>query len=172
MKYKQLTSQQRSQISALLQIKTPRKVIAEIVGVSQSTISRELKRNSCRKGKHYSWRKAHGMAMERRERICSNRKIPSWVMNKAIRLLTQEQWSPEQISASLRNEGIKISHESIYAYIRPRPELWKHCRNKLRYRHHIKRPKATRATNIPNRYPSTNALRKRTACGSVIGSSI
>ena len=151
MKYKQLTSEQRSQISALLQSKTSRKEIAKIVGISQSTLSRELKRNSCRKGKHYGWRKAHEMAMERRERICTNRKIPSWVMNKAIKLLSQEQWSPEQISASLRAEGITISHESIYAYIRLRPELWVYCRHKLKYNHHITQPKATKATNIPNR---------------------
>ncbi len=75
MKYKQLTSEQRSQISALLQSGTPRKEIAKIVGVSESTISRELKRNSSRNGLYYSWQKAHEMALERRERGCSNRKI-------------------------------------------------------------------------------------------------
>ncbi len=151
MKYKQLTSEQRSQISALLQSGTPRKEIAKIVGVSESTISRELKRNSSRNGLYYSWQKAHEMALERRERVCSNRKIPSWVMKKAIKLLIQEQWSSQQISAYLRAEGIYISHESIYAHIRLRPELWIHCRHKMKYRHHIKQPKATKATNIPNR---------------------
>ncbi len=151
MKYKQLTSEQRSQISALLQNGTPRKEIAKIVGISESTVSRELKRNSCRNGRHYSWQKAHEMAIERRERVCSNRKIPSWVMNRAIKLLTQEQWSPQQISASLKAEGIHVSHESIYAHIRLRPELWVHCRHKMKYRHHVKRPKATKATNIPDR---------------------
>ncbi|MDE5625875.1 MAG: helix-turn-helix domain-containing protein, partial [Muribaculaceae bacterium] len=44
--YHQLTSQQRSQIFALLQRKTSRKEIALIVGCSQSTLCRELKRNS------------------------------------------------------------------------------------------------------------------------------
>ncbi|WP_308529785.1 helix-turn-helix domain-containing protein, partial [uncultured Prevotella sp.] len=46
MKYHQLTSEQRSQIFALLQKKTGRKEIAAIVGISQSTLSREIKRNS------------------------------------------------------------------------------------------------------------------------------
>ena len=50
--YKQLTSEQRSQIFALLQRKCARKEIARIVGISQSTISRELKRNSPRSGKY------------------------------------------------------------------------------------------------------------------------
>ena len=46
--YKQLTSEQRSQIFALLQRKCPRKDIARIVGTGQSTLSRELRRNSTR----------------------------------------------------------------------------------------------------------------------------
>ena len=149
--YHQLTSEQRSQISALLQSKTPRKEIAKIVGISQSTLSRELKRNSCRNGRHYSWRKAHEMAMERRERVCHHRMIPQSVMKKAIDLLTDQQWSPEQISAHLKATGEKLSHETIYAYIRRHPELHIHCRHKMKYRHRLKQPKATKATNIPNR---------------------
>ena len=149
--YSQLTSEQRSQISALLQSKTPRKEIAKIVGISQSTISRELKRNSCRNGRHYSWQKAQEMAMERRERICLNRLIPQSVMKKAIALLTERQWSPQQISAHLKASGENISHETIYAYIRRHPELHIHCRHKMKYRHHIKQSKVTKATNIPNR---------------------
>ena len=61
--YIQLTSQQRSQIFALLQRKTPRKEIALIVGCSQSTLSREIRRNSTEKG-NYLWDKAHTKAME------------------------------------------------------------------------------------------------------------
>jgi len=56
--YKQLTSEQRSQIFALLQRKSPRKEIAHIVGISQSTLSRELKRKGSPSGK-YVWFKAH-----------------------------------------------------------------------------------------------------------------
>ncbi|MDU5344083.1 MAG: helix-turn-helix domain-containing protein, partial [Prevotella bivia] len=44
--YHQLISEQRSQIFALLQKKIGRKEIAAIVGISQSTLSREIKRNS------------------------------------------------------------------------------------------------------------------------------
>ncbi|WP_036893137.1 helix-turn-helix domain-containing protein, partial [Hoylesella timonensis] len=56
MKYHQLTSEQRSQIFALLQKKTGRKEIAAIIGISQSTLSREIKRNSTSSGK-YIWTK-------------------------------------------------------------------------------------------------------------------
>ena len=70
--YHQLTSQQRSQIFALLQRKTPRKDIASIVGCSQSTLSREISRNSTEKG-NYLWDKAQDKAMERRKRITAKR---------------------------------------------------------------------------------------------------
>ena len=65
--YKQLTSEQRYQIFALLQAKRSRKEIAAIVGISQSTLSREFKRNSTDKG-HYLPAKAHAKAMSRRAR--------------------------------------------------------------------------------------------------------
>ncbi|MFV0391483.1 MAG: helix-turn-helix domain-containing protein, partial [Paludibacteraceae bacterium] len=45
-KKKHLTREQRYQISALLQTGTRQKEIARIVGTSESTISREIKRNS------------------------------------------------------------------------------------------------------------------------------
>ena len=72
--YHQLISEQRSQIFALLQKKTARKEIADIVGISQSTLSREIKRNSTPSGK-YIWTRAHDMAMQRRKRTVSNAKL-------------------------------------------------------------------------------------------------
>ena len=67
----QLTSEQRSQIFALLQKKTAKKEIADIVGTSQSTLSREIRRNSTPSGK-YIWTKAHDMAMQCRKRTVKN----------------------------------------------------------------------------------------------------
>ena len=72
--YHQLISEQRSQIFALLQKKTARKEIADIVGISQSTLSREIKRNSTPSGK-YIWTKAHDMAMQRRKSTVTNAKL-------------------------------------------------------------------------------------------------
>ena len=70
--YVQLTSEQRYQIFALLQTKTPRKIIAKIIGKSESTISRELRRNSTDKGGYLPWH-AHDKALARRKRTASNR---------------------------------------------------------------------------------------------------
>ena len=67
-KYKQLISQQRYTISAMLQKGYSQKEIADAVGVSASTISRELKRNRGKRGV-YSYKLADEMAQERREQI-------------------------------------------------------------------------------------------------------
>ena len=151
--YKQLTSEQRSQIFAYLQDGIARKVICERIGISQSTLCRELKRNSGKHGK-YTWQLAHLKAMERRERICSNRRTPGWIINKALRFLCEEDWSPKQISGYLKLEGISISHERIYQEIRAdeTKQLKKHCRHKMKYRRHKRRKrKSSERTLIPNR---------------------
>ncbi len=146
--YHQLTSVQRSQIFALLQTKTPRKVIAEIVGVSQSTISRELKRNSTDKG-HYLPDKAHEKALERRARSTSNRALDPILVWRIKEMIINDQWSPEQISGVLGREGVNVSYQTIYniIYADTTGELAKNTRHKLKHR---KRPKS-RHMPIANR---------------------
>ena len=115
--YHQLISEQRSQIFALLQKKTARKEIADIVGISQSTLSREIKRNSTPSGK-YIWTKAHDMAMQRKKNIVTNAKLSDELVWRIKEYITTDQWSPRQISGYLRmNEGIEVSHQSIYNII-------------------------------------------------------
>ena len=101
--YKQLTSEQRSQIFALLQRNSPRKEIAHIVGISQSTLSRELKRKGSPSGK-YVWFKAHDKAMERRKRSTSNAALAPELVWRIKQAIIGEQWSPRQIS------GCRVKH--------------------------------------------------------------
>jgi len=89
-KYTQLTSEQRSQIFALLQKKTARKVIADIVGTSQSTLSREIRRNSTPSGK-YIWTKAHDMAMRRGKRTVTNAKLSDKLVWRIKEYITNDQ---------------------------------------------------------------------------------
>ena len=138
MKYHQLTSEQRSQIFALLQKKTARKEIAGIVGISQSTLSREIRRNSTPSGK-YIWIKAHDMAMRRRKRTVKNARLSDGLVWRIKEYIINDQWSPRQISGYLRrNEGIKVSRQSIYNIIHndTTGELARHTRHKMKYRHH------------------------------------
>ena len=133
--YKQLTSEQRSQIFALLQRKTARKDIARIVGISQSTLSRELKRNSTQSGK-YIWCKTYAKAMERRKRSVHNAALAPELVWSIKQLIIEEQWSPRQISGVLKKEGVSVSHQCIYNIIYPDAsgELARHTRHKLKYR--------------------------------------
>lgn len=152
MKYKQLTPEQRSQIFVLLQKKVARKEIACLVGTSQSTLSREIKRNSSENG-HYLWYKAQDKAMERRKRTTTNSKKDPILVWLALDLLQEHQWSPKQISGRLALEGKHISHELIYRYIRgdSSGHLASFCRHKMKYNRHGKPDRTTKVKNIPNR---------------------
>ena len=126
--------------------------IALTIGVHKSTVSRELKRNSTANGK-YVWNKAHNMAGIRKERTPGNRRLDDALKWRITELIKTEQWSPRQIAGRLKKEGIKVSHESIYAIIRADDsgELSSHCRHKMKYRCKTSKKRETKATNIRNR---------------------
>lgn len=150
--YHQLTSEQRSQIFVLLQKKTQRKEIARLVGCSQSTLSREFRRNSTEKG-NYLWDKAHANALERRKRSTANSAKDPIIVWEALDLLEEKDWSPEQISADMKRRGKSISHELIYRHIRADESgnLASHCRHKMKYNRHGRPDRTTKVKNIPGR---------------------
>ena len=135
--YKQLTSEQRYTISVLLSKGLKKKEIAEAIGVSNSTITRELQRNSSKRG-IYKWEIAQKQAEKRSKRTPGNRAISKAIWSSVKHYLVDKQWSPEQISGYLAKDGIKISHETIYAWIREdkrnRGTLYKHLRHRLKHR--------------------------------------
>lgn len=152
-KYNQLSREQRYAIYLGLQAEMTKTAIARQIECSISTVCREIKRNTNRHG-HYLYKDAHEDTMMRRERSVSNRKIPQHVVKQAIKLLVEEDWSPKQISGKLALEGIHISHERIYQEIRKDQtgELKKHCRHKMKYRHHIQHKTKTAGKSlIPDR---------------------
>ena len=134
---KQLTSEQRYTISVLLSKGLKKKEIAEAIGVSNSTITRELQRNSSKRGV-YKWEIAQKQAEKRSKRTPGNRAISKAIWSSVKHYLVDEQWSPEQISGYLAKDDIKISHETIYAWIREdkrnRGTLYKHLRHRLKHR--------------------------------------
>jgi len=152
MSYHQLTSEQRSQIFVLLQKKTARKEIARLVGISESTLCRELKRNLTKNGK-YVWLKAQEMAMSRRKRTTSNSRKDGIIVWEALQHVKDDDWSPKQVAGYMRREGKPISHELNYQYIRgdETGRLASHCRHKMKYNRHGKPDRTTKVRNIPNR---------------------
>ena len=150
--YKHLTSEQRYAIYLGKQKKTSNKEIASLIGVSESTISRELRRNSTAGGK-YVWNKAQEKSDNRVHRSPGNRAVSMEVRWRVKQLITDEQWSPKQISGWLAKEGTRISYETIYKMIRgdESGELAKNCRHKMKYKRKPSHMHQTKATNIKDR---------------------
>jgi len=115
--YLHLTCDQRCQIYALLQSGHPQAHIARQIGVSRSTVSRELDRNAGARG--YRSKQAHEKASQRRQEASDQpRKMTPDVVKLIEEKLTREQWSPDQISGRLAKDGVAfISHESIYRHV-------------------------------------------------------
>lgn len=115
--YKQLTSEQRYTISALLQNKMTLSFIAKTIGVSVSTVSREIKRNSDGKGV-YSHHTAVLKLRHRKSKTRGNRSVSAIVRSRVFELIRKEQWSPEEVSGWLRKEErMNVSKSTIYNWI-------------------------------------------------------
>ena len=113
--YKQLTSGQRYQISALKKIGCGPTEIAKELDVHKSTISRELSRNTGERG--YRPKQANEKALERRAQATPKKRIlaETWEM---VEEKLHQDWSPEQVSGWLeKHQEIRISHEWIYQHI-------------------------------------------------------
>lgn len=118
MNYKQLTVEERERIQELLWQKASVRKIAQELGRSPSSISRELKRNQTKQLRLYRPRLAQNQALERRTHR-QDRKLDA---NKQLKTYVTTQlklgWSPEQIAASAtKATGASISYEAIYQYV-------------------------------------------------------
>ncbi|GHT30131.1 hypothetical protein AGMMS49574_08890 [Bacteroidia bacterium] len=108
MKNKQLISGQRYQIQSLLQVGTPKKKIAELIGTSVSSVYREISRN---KGKRsYRAASAQELCDIRKERYSRKRKLTGDMERHIRDKLTVEQWSPQQILGQAKLQGIPMLH--------------------------------------------------------------
>ena len=113
--FRQLTYEQRCQIYALKKTGMSQQQIADIIGVSQSTISRELSRNTGERG--YRHQQAQRKRDTRSAEAAKAIKMTHDMLG-IIALKLREKWSPEQISGWLREEREEhLSHETIYRHI-------------------------------------------------------
>ena len=146
-----ITKEQRYVIARMLQAGYAKKDICTAIGKDKSVLSRELKRNSSKRG--YSAALAEEYANERKERFRRNRKFTEAIKRHVVKYLTEEQWSPEQIVGDAIKHGVEmVSCERIYQFIREDKRsggsLWKQCRHKLKHR---KRPVGGKKVIIPNK---------------------
>lgn len=150
--YQQLTYEQRCQIYTLKKTGFSQRQIASEIGVSQSTVSRELSRNSGDRG--YRYKQAHRKAAERRDSACKATKMTVFVIG-LIESKLQLDWSPEQISGWLKKaRSISISHEAIYLHIWDNKQsggiLYRHLRRQGKKYDKRRNGKSTRG-HIKNR---------------------
>ncbi|MBM3531672.1 MAG: IS30 family transposase, partial [Alphaproteobacteria bacterium] len=108
-RYRRVTYEDRCQIYALSQDGACQEAIARVLGLSQSTVSRELRRNRGQRG--YRFKQAETKAQARQAIRHKPRKLTASVRRKVEAKLRQMRWSPEQISGWLREQGIGLSHE-------------------------------------------------------------
>jgi IS30 family transposase len=152
MKYQHLTESQRYEIKAYLNCNKSQKFIAQQLGVSESSISRELKRNMLKRG-GYNPQKAQEFSSLRKERFCNNRRFTKTVKEYVEEKLNKEQWSPEQIVGYCNKHNINmVSVERIYQHIRTDKKnggkLYLQLRHQLKHR---KRPVSGKYEIIKNK---------------------
>lgn len=117
MDYTHITTEQRYEISVLKRQGYGDAEIGRIIGKHKSTIGRELRRNGA--GGHYGAATADKRAQDRRRAASTIRyRLTDDLRTLIDDKLRSEQWSPEEISGRLRDEGHRsVSHETIYLYI-------------------------------------------------------
>ena len=131
-KYKQLTLALRYQIFAYKNENYTQSKIAELLKVSPSTISRELKRNS--NNGYYDPEQAHIQAVRRDKFKVRYKKLTNKIKLEVGKLLRLGD-SPEQLVGKLKKDKIaNISHETVYRYIYANQKnggkLYKYLRHK------------------------------------------
>lgn len=137
-KGRSLTLYEREKIETYLRMKKKKRWISNRLGRDYSVIKREIKRNA---GQYlpYNALTAHALSQKRARKTNirklekpHNQKLKVWVEEKL-----EQDWSPEQIAGTLRDNPPSdieetISHESIYAYVyhhaEKQKELYQHLR--------------------------------------------
>ncbi len=141
--YRRLTMHDRTIIMNMCKASKSQKDIAQALGVSVATVSRELRRNISICG--YLAIVAELMARIRRYFVKRSFKITSSILD-IIKEYLKKKWSPECIANTVLKG--KVCVQTIYNHIRKNPELAKLLFFKRRYR---KRTTASTRGLIPNR---------------------
>lgn len=148
--YHHLAFDQRCQIFTLRQEGFSQAAIALRVKTSQSSISRELRRNLY--NGRYDYNVAQEKTARRRAVFGKTRRKLKGPLLILVRKMIQQEHSPDEISGRLKLKNIaSISHETIYKYIRPRDQFHRYLRRKAKP--YLKRtgPEAAKRGPIPNR---------------------
>ena len=146
-----LRTEDRKIIARMKKDKKPQTEIARMIGFSQGTISKELSRNSGKRG--YRPKQAQAKALERKAEKRARNSVMTEELADQVIVRLEAKHSPEQISGALALTGQRVSTSALYHHIGLDKKSGGHLHLNLRingrrrYRH---RNKASRV-KIPNR---------------------
>ncbi|WP_374115807.1 IS30 family transposase [Kineococcus sp. TRM81007] len=161
-----LSLAEREEISRGLAAKESLRAIARRLGRAPSTISREVAANGGRR--HYRALRADERAWARASRakrckLAGNERLAQLVAAKLLK-----RWSPQQIAGWLKSvfpddEGMQVSHESIYRplFVQARGALRKELTQYLRTGRVLRRPKGARLPDGRGARPGTVRICER-----------
>lgn len=166
-KHPRLCAENRKVIANMKQAGKTQNEIAQAVGFSQSSISKELSRNQGERG--YRPSQAERLATERKRRKRTRPKVMVGVIKDEVEARLRMKHSPDQISKSLALQDLKVSHETIYQHIADDRKAGGDLSLNLRInggRRYRRRCKIGRGEKIPNRVdieerPAVVSSRKR-----------
>jgi IS30 family transposase len=139
-----LTQQQRIELSLMLQLGHTQRNTALVLGVSPSTVCRELKRNAKPTGQYHA---IYARLQTKARRVLVNqakRKLVagSVLVEQVVAKLTNEQWSPDQIAVWLKRHRnhASVCSQTIYDWLyTTRQDLLRYLRSQ---KQHYRRTRA------------------------------
>ena len=166
-KHHRLCAENRKVIANMKQAGKTQNEIAQAVGCSQSTISKELSRNRGKRG--YRPCQAQRLATERKNQKRTRPKVVVGMIKDEVEARLRIKHSPDQISKSLVLRNLNVSHEAIYQHIANDRKAGGDLALNLRIngrRRYRRRSKIGRGEKIPNRVdiekrPAVISRRKR-----------
>ena len=166
-KHHRLCAENRKVIANMKQAGKTQNEIAQAVGCSQGTISKELSRNRSKRG--YRPSQAQRLATERKTQKRTRPRVMVGMIKDEVEARLRIKHSPDQISKSLVLRDLYVSHETIYQHIANDRKAGGDLSLNLRIngrRRYRRRSKIGRGEKIPNRVdiekrPAVVSRRKR-----------
>jgi IS30 family transposase len=115
-----LTQEQRIQLSLLTHLGWSQRDTALVLGVSPSTICRELRRNQQPSGKYHA---VYARLQAKARRVAANQQLRKLLGNTRLEAVVVAKlrlhWSPEQIAGWLKRHGkaVRVCAQTIYDWL-------------------------------------------------------
>ena len=130
-----ITEEQRYTIQLGLETGLSKRDIAKQIGKSHKSVYNEINRNCDKRSGRYRVALAQKKADERKKNKATHISFTEEIAQE-VKALLEVKYSPEQISATLKQKGIQVSYERIYQYIwedkKQGGDLYKNLRRKGR----------------------------------------